>query len=194
MILKITILIILMLSSCVNQSNKKDTKEEKMSFYETLTTNSSEAEFAFTSDNTQLFISVIPGIEYEFANANSKEIFEDGDNILLKKIYMILPYQYGGADLVRFNSFRLLWNQPGGAGKIPIPEIGEFGIVRVNPLCIVLEPNIRLQAPDPGDGDFLLLVDNIDVSISQINAPAILQDVDIFLGIGLQIEHTIEMK
>jgi hypothetical protein len=59
---------------------------------------------------------------------------------------------------------------------------------------MVIEPNILLQAPNPGGGDFLLLVDNVALTISQINAPAILQATDVFIGIGLEIEHTIEMK
>lgn len=184
-------LLMLLLTICLFSCTGKSLEvEESEMIYEMMNTPSNQPAFKFTANNALISITVIPATTYTFENGNGMDTFEDGDNIILRRIHMIMPYQYGGIDFVRTNVIRLVWNQPGGVGTIPIPEIGVFGLLHINPLHKTFSPNIKLQAPGVGQGNFLLEVDQIDVTISQVGGPAVLNAQDIFLGIALELEHT----
>ena len=165
-----------------------------MAIFDTLATPPSEAEVSFVSNNKvdQLIFAPIPAGNVLFRNGSGLDEFQDGDNVLIKKISIILPYQYGSGDWSAENLLGLEWRQNGI--DVPITELGNASLIHLPAnLCDSVQPNLRLAAPNVSSGDFALKLQRYSISISQIFAPDTLQGDTIFFGFQLEVEHTLPM-
>jgi len=165
-----------------------------LTIFNTLATPAADADINFVSDNTvkQLVVAVVPAGNLIFQNANGLDAFQDGDNIKVKKISVIMPYQYGGGEWDFENIMGLEWRQ--NAADVPIPELGQAGFLHLPAnLCDSMKPNLVLAAPGVGDGNFSLKLSEYSINISQIFAPTILQAETVSFGFRMEVEHTLPM-
>jgi hypothetical protein len=108
----------------------------------------------------------------------------------LKKIKVILPYQYvHSTDDI---AITLNWLQNGFPGNIP--ELGATGTIHL-PKCGELDVDIRLQAPDNvGGGTFEIQLVSLVEKVSMIYSPASLDATIQDAIVQLDIIHTIDMS
>jgi hypothetical protein len=165
-----------------------------MSIYDVLNTPKLNADCNFTANNAVIEINILkgPALIIPFANGNGKANFQDGDNVALKKVRTILPFQYGRGNY-EFTDYKIQLNWAQGGGVVNIPELGNYGGIMLNSVCGELQPEVFLNAPSVGSGNFGLNVNAFDVSISQINAPAVLNTDIMYFGFQLEVIHTLPM-
>ncbi len=166
---------------------------DPMSVFDVVNTPSGALQFTVDNTQDQLLYSAGPGFDTPFTNGNGSDVFADGDNLKLKSIRTIRPYQFGPGDYFPA-PYRIGFKWRQNSVLKDIPELGTFGIVFLDRLCGDVTPNIKLASPDPGDGDFRLVLDFVDIAFSQINAPAILNGTIVNFGFQLELEHTISMS
>lgn len=164
-----------------------------MAVYDVLNTPSGNATLKFVADNTvnEIAVQVLTGAAIKFFNGTGYSRFQDGDNLKLKKLRMIMPYQYGRGNYDNVD-YELTLNFRQATLFRVIAEFGN-GSVNINSLCGDLEPNVRLAAPVPGSGNFELELDRISFMVSQIYGPAALQGLDMHFGVQVEVEHTLQM-
>lgn len=163
-----------------------------MAIYEVMNTPTSDADLKFTSDAAVVQVNVVKnplGSPVIFSNANTRATFQDGDNVKLKKLRVIQPYQFGPGSYNVDYAVELQWSQAGA--PVDIPELGQKGWLHLNGICGDIEPNIKLAAPAPGGGDFQLALNAFSISFSQLNIPALIDNTDIFFGFQVELEHTV---
>jgi len=164
-----------------------------MAIYDVLNTPRETVSLRFQADNTvkEIAVQVLTGAAVTFYNGSGLSRFQDGDNIKLKKLRMIMPYQYGRGNYATIE-YRLTLNWRQNFIFVGIGELGN-GSVNINSLCGDLTPNVKLAAPSPGSGNFELELDRISFMVSQIYGPAVLQDDYMYYGVQVEIEHTKQM-
>jgi len=164
-----------------------------MAIYDVLNTPQGSAALSFVANNAvnEIAVQVLTGAAIKFYNGTGYSRFQDGDNVKLKKLRMIMPYQYGRGNYDTLDyELTLNWRQ--ATNFRVIAEFGN-GSVNINSLCGDITPDVRLAAPVPGSGNFELELDKISFMVSQVYGPAALQGLTMYYGVQVEIEHTLQM-
>jgi len=171
--------------------------------FDTLHTVPAGAQLGFTvvADTTALAVTITPpsGPSWPiFTNARDFVWFEPGDNLALQKIEPTLPLQFGQADGI--HKIGMQWQ--GSSGTLyPITELAGGGPppsrVDIPDLCGLsfLGDGIFIKTPVfAGETAFKLILTAADLSVSMVNVPDVLIDLELVAPYWLLLTHTKSMK
>jgi hypothetical protein len=119
--------------------------------------------------------------------------FQLGDNVLLRKIWCVIPWGFGGGGIAATTYLHLItlgfWN---GAAISPLP--GFVGPLVIPPLCDPLDfgSGVLVTMPTTGNQRSIRLSD-IKLRVSQINIPTVLENERIPVQYYLEVVHNLPM-
>lgn len=120
-----------------------------------------------------------------FANADGDTLFAGGDNIKIKAMRLMLPYQFGQGDFTQINTLTILFND-----LTTIPEFGDASAIAMPTVCDLLHLDLFIQAKAVNYG---LVLGGITQNISMLNVPTSLVGQTLEMDIWMQVEHTLPM-
>lgn len=156
-------------------------------------------QFTFTADNAVAEVAVNSvGPNAPFSQDGTNIWFQRGDHLLLKTLWISLPYQYGwGSIPFPEPSITMFWFGEDGT-LLDIPELGVGSRLILPTVCGKVEfPPDGLFLRQPTNlfaGRVRLVLGDITLNVSQINGPTILNAQELEVGIFLQVFHTLEME
>lgn len=142
--------------------------------------------WGFTVDTTQDFVTAFPLGDSRLEDGDENYKFVNGDNPVIEKVYLNLPYQFGFADSFLDNLI-LEWNYDGGFH--PVPEWPNTLL----PAACEIETNLFLQYPQNAvvHEAYLQLTGN--VNISMVNVPAQFNGDFLTFSFVWQVRHTLPL-
>lgn len=160
-----------------------------------LTTVLTPGELEFTVTATpplEVAITPVAGTSIPMANGQGFQWFELGDNVILRNVWVTLPFGFGqGTGLPLLRPF---W-MDGAFVDVEIPEFAGFSYLPVPDICEGLEfPDglfIAAQRGDPATASrFALAIAGFDLNVSMVNVPAILVGETFSVSVHFLVEHT----
>lgn len=149
----------------------------------------------FVSNGAALEVPLIPPAApgLVFSNASGQTDFQPGDNLLLRRVRVTVPFGFGQGSGTAF--FTLAWKDPANVPFI-VGEIGAFGNSNLPSICDPLEyagDGLFLAPPKNGDPMRLFLLALTQMNFSMVNLPSILNGVTVKVQVHLEISHTLPM-
>lgn len=150
----------------------------------------------FTANNAVAYVALIPpgALGLVFKDASGNTHFQEGDNVLLRRVTVTIPYGFGQGPGTA--QFQLAWKD---AALVPflVTEIGSFGNSNLPSICHALEyasDGLFLSSPKGLGNLEMYLLQLTQMNLSMTNLPAILNGVLIKVQIHLEISHTYPMS
>lgn len=120
--------------------------------------------------------------------------FEPGENIVIEGIQITLPFQFTFGQMD--NAVKLaVFDGPGG-GATTIPLLPTYQLTTSNQYLEVgelVEYNLP-QSPPPLPGNFNLLMNGINTSISMKNVPVDMNTKTYFVSVAVKVRHTLQIE
>ncbi len=130
-----------------------------------------------------------------FSDANGNTFFEPGDNILLQRLDINIPYGFGQGEGT--HHIGLAWWNPTTAAFITIPELAGNSALVVPDLCGLdfegqADANgLSIQVPKNNTGlRYNLMLTVIDLNLSMLGLPTELDGLVLALQYHLRVLHT----
>ncbi len=154
-----------------------------------------EGESDFTADSAELDVLVNPPSVNGLTmfNANSAKTFQSGDNLLIRKIWCVIPWGFGqGASAEPPFPHRVEFSYWNGSLNVPLPCFA--GNVLYPSLCDVLDFGDGISCPMTTDGAGReIRLTGIELRVSQINIPSALDGMVIPVQYYMEVLHTYPM-
>jgi len=130
----------------------------------------------------------------DFYDGRGANQFQLGDNVLLRKIWVEIPWGFGPGGIAATTYLHLItlgfWN---GTAMSPLP--GFVGPIVIPALCDALDFGSGILVTMPTTGPLRSIrLSNLNLRISQINLPAELQGMRIPVQYYLEVLHNLPMS
>lgn len=127
-----------------------------------------------------------------FAGNVAIQYFAPGDNIIIKGVDFVYPYQFGQGSMDEPIFFQLGWFDA-AAGNGPVNEVGDTGLINIPDPNYWYDMNVFVPYPAGITTKWGLRVIGLGGNVSMINAPAALNTEVLEAQIHLRIQHTSAM-